>query len=214
LAFADPFLAKTLAAAGTVAVVLVMGAFALAVLLMGGRGLSSGDELKLTLTPPPGEETTMLIEGADGWTTYRNTAFGYEFRFPTACATDSILTTPPAPIVFQRTTARCVTTSGQSVSIEVTANLQGDWCISGRPQDSRAIVVSGVAGREDICYGQPNRCTPQPDCLQTIYRITRSFDNVEGQPNYVIRANDAGADLKPEDDPLMRRIVESFQFLN
>jgi DNA-binding CsgD family transcriptional regulator len=219
-AFAALFFAKTLGAVGAAAIALVIGLLALGLFLMSQRDSSpTGGELSAVSTPPTNDETSMLIQGNDGWTTYRNTAFEYEFRFPSDCQIESVETKSPAPIVRQRTTARCQTPSGQTVEITVTANLQGDWC-GHDPQlvsdllMSRNIVVSGVAGIEDVCYGQPNRCNPLPDCLQTVYRITRSFHNVKGQPNYVIKANDSGAHVKPEDEPLMRRIVESFQFLN
>ena len=159
-----------------------------------------------------------LGDDGDGWLTYRNDEFGYEFRYPPDWR---IEIRPPLHDVETNVDVQGVNVwkgndAEPTARVLVVVNFYGGWCETGRVQQQRNVEVSGVTGREWTCYLEPFPCQPMPGCWTTPYAIVRYFDNAKGQDNHIALGAvnvQAGEDTSAEADTV-RKIVESFRFVD
>lgn len=147
-----------------------------------------------------------------GWKTYRNADFGYELSYPREWELETRDPEPDDAVETQWirvsgvTERRDMPPSAESVLVAV--NFQGPWCMGAGRIETKEIVVSAVPGIEQECYRVDPGCLPQPNCQSQPYGIARFFPGARGKQNYLVLGD-------PTSDPLLvRRIIESFRFLD
>jgi hypothetical protein len=182
---------------------------ALAVALVLGFGL-----------PGRGDRDEERQGRVDDWQTYRNEQYGYQVRYPS----DWSITRERNPQPGDDFEAQSIDLSNGTERVLVSVNFQGDWCIGvGVHIEKEEVTVSGITGQDYTCYqgdlapcGPPSACTAAIQTAQANARapgakvvgIVRYFPGAKGKRNYWIGS-------EPKEDPVtVRRIVESFRFLN
>ncbi len=146
-----------------------------------------------------GVQALLAEDRGDGWETYRNEKYGYQFRYPPDWFLEAGAGQVNEGIEIQYTS---VTRGDDRVLIGV--NFQGGWCEFVGPatgkQEVVDILVSGTPGKEYVCYAADGDF--QPDS------VVRHFEEVRSQRNYVVFSEPQG------EVATVRKIIESFQFLD
>jgi hypothetical protein len=124
-------------------------------------------------------------EDRDEWLIYNNVEFRYKIEYPPDWSIEVRDPLPSDDFVYQYVKL----TSGDA-SVSTTINFQGDWCV-GTGVSKQPIVVDGVEGIRSICTDL----------------LVLHFGQAVDENSYTLFA-------QPDpDDPILKRIVESFHFL-
>jgi hypothetical protein len=173
-----------------------------------------------------------LKDDGDGWLTYRNERFKYEFRHPPDWKVAGGREPQPGDdFVTQNVLFSPAKRVNQSLwpspNVAAYINFQGDLCGAGGHRGT-PIEVTGVRGTETTCYWNSEApgidCNPKPQCVELPMTITRRFEK-DGMMYYIF-ANNHLADMNFNGTPLpadpnaaetttiLRKILDSYRFID